>query len=64
MRALQEIIGKDTYFRIVRKYLCDNGCSTISEEDFIQLCEEESKMQLKHIFERWLRNNEYPVGKY
>ncbi len=62
MLALQETIGRETYFRIVACYLREFGCRTVDEAAFIRLCERESGRPLRAIFERWLRENAYPAA--
>ncbi|HPK15653.1 MAG: hypothetical protein BWY35_01836 [Firmicutes bacterium ADurb.Bin248] len=42
------------------RYLKEFACRTAPAAEFIRLCEQESGRKLKHLFERWLRENAYP----
>lgn len=60
LHALREKVGDDVFFNILRKYTDRYKNSNASTEDFIEIAESISKMELSDFFDAWLYQSEIP----
>ena len=59
LQALREKVGDTAFFAIMRAWAQDNRYGNVTTEEFIDLCEQESGMDLTAFFQAWL----YEKGK-
>lgn len=64
LHMLRHIVGDDTFFDILRAYTAQYADSVADTEDFKNLCESMSGMQLDDFFDEWIYGEYYPIYSY
>ena len=62
LQALRQTVGDDVFFDIVEEWVSSRAGDTVTTDEFIELAEKESGMQLDDLFEAWLFTPEKPAG--
>jgi aminopeptidase N len=62
LQALRQTVGDEVFFRILRKWVSSQGGGTVTTNEFTQLAEGESGMQLDDFFQAWLFTAKKPAG--
>ena len=62
LQALRQTVGDDVFFDIVEEWVSSLAGDTVTTDEFIELAEKESGMQLDDLFEAWLFTPEKPAG--
>ena len=63
LEGLRQIVGDDTYFRIMRRWATDNRYGSVATADFIALAERESGRDLDAYFQDWLYTPRKPAKR-
>jgi len=61
LHMLRHVVGDSTFFKIMRTYYTRFQYSTASTEDFRQVCEELSGMDLQRFFRQWIYEPGFPT---
>ncbi len=66
LHMLRHVVGDDTFFNILRTYYADPRYKwkDVTTEDFRDLCEEVSGMDLHGFFQDWIYGTYYPKYSY
>ncbi len=62
LQALRQTVGDDVFFDIVDEWVASQAGGTVTTDEFIELAEKESGMQLDDLFQTWLFTPEKPAG--
>lgn len=62
LHMLRGIVGKDTFYNILKRYLSDIhlGYDVATTEDFQAIAEEVSGLDLEYFFQQWIYGENYP----
>jgi aminopeptidase N len=62
LHALRQTIGDDVFFDILAEWVASQAGDTVTTDEFIELAEKMSGMQLDDLFDTWLFTPEKPAG--
>jgi aminopeptidase N len=62
LQALRQTVGDEVFFDIVEEWVSSQAGGTVTTDEFVELAEKESGMQLDDLFETWLFTPEKPAG--
>jgi aminopeptidase N len=62
LQALRDTVGDEAFLDIVEEWVSSQAGGTVTTDEFIELAEKESGMQLDDLFETWLFTPEKPAG--
>jgi aminopeptidase N len=62
LQALRQTVGDDVFFDVVAEWVSSHAGGTVTTEEFIELAEKESGMELDDLFDTWLFTPEKPAG--
>ncbi|MCX7832875.1 MAG: M1 family aminopeptidase [Ignavibacteria bacterium] len=62
LHMLRGVVGDSVFFRILRYYLNDSllAYNTATTEDFVEICESVSGLDLNYFFNQWIYGENYP----
>ncbi|MBN2089500.1 T9SS type A sorting domain-containing protein [candidate division KSB1 bacterium] len=66
LHMLRHVVGDSTFFKILKEYYADPRFQYGSAitEDFQEICENVSNMQLHWFFKQWIYGEYYPIYEY
>ena len=62
LHALRQTVGDDVFFDILSEWVASQAGDTVTTDEFIELAEKLSGMQLDDLFQTWLFTPEKPAG--
>jgi aminopeptidase N len=62
LQALRQTVGDDVFFDILAEWVSSQAGDTVTTDEFIELAEKMSGMQLDDLFRTWLFTPEKPAG--